>query len=130
MRLDDGFIAPLTDAQAGLWFAQRLDPANPGFNTGQYTEIQGKLDVEAFRRAVDETMLESQMLAIRVFERNDVPHLQYDSRWSPRLQVIDLRESSSPAAEAHASMQASLGQPIDLERCLGVQEILYVLGDT
>ena len=25
--------APLTEAQSGLWFAQRLDPAHPIFNT-------------------------------------------------------------------------------------------------
>ncbi|TCU97131.1 non-ribosomal peptide synthetase [Paracandidimonas soli] len=129
MRLEDGCVLPLTDAQAGLWFAQKLDPVNPVFNTGQYTEIRGGLDVDAFRRAVDETMAESQMLAVRVFERDSVPHLQYDSRLCPRLQVVDLRASEDPVGEAQARMRADLAQPAGLEQGLGVQEILYVLGD-
>lgn len=30
---------PLTEAQEGLWYAQQLDPRNPIFNTGHYTNI-------------------------------------------------------------------------------------------
>ena len=51
---------PLTEAQSGLWFAQRLDPANPIFNTAHYLDIRGDLDVEAFRAAVDRTAAEAE----------------------------------------------------------------------
>lgn len=29
---------PLTGAQAGIWFAQQLDPDNPIYNTGEYVD--------------------------------------------------------------------------------------------
>ena len=35
----------LTEAQNGLWYAQRLDPDNPIFNTGHVIEIDGPLDL-------------------------------------------------------------------------------------
>lgn len=37
----------LTEAQAGLWFAQRLAPDNPSFNTAHAVWIDGPLDVAA-----------------------------------------------------------------------------------
>src|SRR5690606_21620873 len=115
MQLEQGGTLPLTDAQAGLWFAQELDPVNTVFNTGQYTEIHGRLDVENFRRAVNDTMAEAQMLAVRVFERDNVPHLQYDSQLCPALQLVDLRMHDDPAAQAHERMRADLARPIDME---------------
>ncbi|MGE4336565.1 MAG: condensation domain-containing protein, partial [Pigmentiphaga sp.] len=60
--------APLTEAQLGLWYAQRLDPSNPVFNIGHYTEIEGTLDVERFRQAVDTALREADALAMRVVE--------------------------------------------------------------
>ncbi|WDZ73333.1 hypothetical protein PWW31_07780 [Vibrio harveyi] len=29
-------LLPLTDAQAGIWFAQLRDPKNPIYKTGEY----------------------------------------------------------------------------------------------
>ena len=65
---------PLTEAQAGLWYAQRLDPTNPIFNTAQYVDITGPLDVAAFRDAVNEAMREADALAVRVIDSADGPH--------------------------------------------------------
>jgi enterobactin synthetase component F len=44
----------LTEAQAGLWFAQRLAPDNPSFNTAHAVWIDGPLDVAAFVAAADQ----------------------------------------------------------------------------
>src|SRR5690606_28169848 len=60
-----GTGAPLTEAQTGLCDTQRSDPANPILNTGQYLDIAGRLAVEAFRKAVDETVEEAEALSLR-----------------------------------------------------------------
>jgi hypothetical protein len=71
---------PLTEAQLGLWYAQRLDPDNPVYNTGQYLDIAGPLDVEAFRRAVDTAIAEADALAVRIVETADGPRAAADDR--------------------------------------------------
>ena len=51
---------PLTAAQEGLWYAQRLDPGNPLFNTGHYLDLRGRLDLAAFRTAVNGMVAEAE----------------------------------------------------------------------
>ena len=38
-----GASLPLSAAQAGIWFAQALDRANPIYNTSEYVEIHGPM---------------------------------------------------------------------------------------
>ena len=81
----DSAARPLTEAQAGMWFAQRLDTGNPIFNTAQRTDIEGALDVAAFEWAVDTAMAECDGLALRVVEIDGVPHGVIDPAHRPRL---------------------------------------------
>ena len=46
----------LTEAQNGLWYAQRLDPDNPIFNTGHVIEIDGPLDMPALQEAAQRAL--------------------------------------------------------------------------
>lgn len=43
---------PLSAMQLGIWFAQQIDPLNPGFNIGEYVEVSGTLDPDLFERAL------------------------------------------------------------------------------
>jgi len=43
---------PLSAAQLGLWFAQKIDPTNPIYNLGQSIEIHGPVDPSLFKAAV------------------------------------------------------------------------------
>ncbi|MGW0044200.1 amino acid adenylation domain-containing protein [Rhodococcus sp. NPDC003348] len=56
----------LSCAQAGMWFAQQLDPENPTFVTGQCIEIAGPLDPDLLARAVDRVVDESPELRTRI----------------------------------------------------------------
>jgi len=111
-----GTTAPLTEAQAGMWFAQRLDAGNPIFNTAQRTDIEGDLDVDAFTWAVDTAMDECDSLALRVIEIDGVPHGVVDPSMRPRLQVIDVSLDADPQARAHALMVADMQRPSDPAR--------------
>ena len=118
----------LTEAQSGLWFAQRMDPGNPLFNTGQAVEIRGLLDVERFRAAVDQCMAEADALALRFVEDGDTVYQEIDEELRPCLQVIDLSASASPYEQAREAMRADSNSALD--PCVGplAVERLYVLG--
>src|SRR3546814_19789500 len=83
---------PLTEAQAGLWYAQRLDPGNPIFNTGHCTDIHSPLDLDCFPQAVAQPLYESLALSLRMSDLPACPALWIDP--APRLTLsIHLRHS-------------------------------------
>jgi len=133
-RQDDADIAaddatPLTEAQAGLWYAQRLDPANPIFNTGQVTELCGALDVTAFTRAVHAVMAEADGLCMVVREVEGAPMAGLDARLRPQLETIDLRAQPQARDAAMAAMRQDLATPVDLTRGPLVRQVLYRVRD-
>jgi enterobactin synthetase component F len=119
--------APLTEAQEGLWFAQVIDPGNPIFNTGEYLEIRGPLDVDAFRAAVDQVMAEADALSIRVEEGEDGPVQVVDAAVRPRLEVLDLSTLADPAAAVQQRMHLDMATPLDPTRDPLVAQRLFVL---
>ncbi|SIT83915.1 non-ribosomal peptide synthetase [Pontibaca methylaminivorans] len=119
---------PLTEAQTGLWYSQRLDPANPIFNTGQYLDLRGPLDVAAFRAAVDQVGEEAAALSLRFEDGPDGPVQRLDPDRRPRLAVIDLSGEPAPEEAALAAIRADMNTPVDpVEGALAAQ-VLYRLG--
>ncbi|RCK12961.1 hypothetical protein DT075_06980 [Bacillus licheniformis] len=64
---------PLSGAQAGIWFAQQLDPENPIYNTAEYVEIKGPLDQELFEKALRHVIKEAESFHARFGEDQDLP---------------------------------------------------------
>jgi len=120
---------PLTEAQAGLWYAQRLDPTNPIFNTGQVTELCGALDIAAFTHAVNAVMAQADGLCMVVREVNDAPMAVLDARLRPQLEVIDLRAQPQARDAAMAAMRQDLATPVDLARGPLARQVLYRVHD-
>lgn len=118
---------PLADAQTGLWFAQRLDPYNPIYNTGQYLQIEGPLNVEAFRQAVNQAHCEAPALAMQVVEESDETYMVRGE--CPELQIEDLRGVVNPYLTARERIAADMNIPLDPTRDALVAERLFVLGD-
>ena len=117
---------PLTEAQSGLWYAQALDPANPIFNTGQYLDLRGPLDVAALTRAVAQAGREAQALQLR-FAAEGEQYLVSDN-W-PRLEVTDCSGESDPAAAALALIRADMARPTDPTCDPMGRQRLFRLGD-
>ena len=125
----DGSVArPLTEAQAGMWFAQRMNPGNAIFNTAQRTDIEGALDVAAFTWAVDTAMAECGSLALRVVEIDGVPHAVVDSAHRPALRIRDCSAAIDPQADASAWMHHDRQQAIDPAADPLAAQWLIVLG--
>lgn len=119
----------LTEAQAGLWFAQRLAPDNPSFNTAHAVWIDGPLDVAAFVAAADQAAVEAQAFALRFAEGADGQPLQWhDPAHVPLLSVRDLAGEVGPASAARALMQADRLSAVDPTRDRISQQVLFDLG--
>lgn len=121
--------ANLTEAQTGLWYAQRLDPANPIFNTGHYTEIHGRLNVAAFDAAVNQAMREADSLSLRMLDLPDAPMQVLDEALRPRLRHVDLRQDDDAFERALAAMRRDMATPIDPTAGPLACEILFIVAD-
>lgn len=131
--VDGGGVTPglaLTEAQEGLWYAQRLDPGNPLFNTGHYLDLRGALDVEAFRAAVDGMVAEADSLAFRIEDSPAGVTQRLDPTLRPWLEVVDLSGEADPAGAARAAMAADMARPVDPARGKLAAERLYRLSAT
>lgn len=64
---------PLTGAQAGVWFAQAVEPDSPIFRAAEYLEIHGALDTALFERALRRMTAEADALHIRFADTEDGP---------------------------------------------------------
>ena len=123
-------VWPLTEAQAALWYAQRLDSGNPIFNTAQYTRLQGPLVRDAFVRAVEQTMQESTGLALRVHDVDGAPMGCIAPENVPQLQIVDCSAADDPQAMAIAHMTEDRMRPCDPQRDPLASQILFHLSDT
>lgn len=119
----------LTEAQTGLWFAQRLAPDNPSFNTAHAVWIDGPLDVTAFVAAADQAAFEAQAFALRFAEGADGQPLQWhDPAHVPLLSVRDVSAEADAAAAARSLMHADRLSPVDPARDRISQQMLLELG--
>ncbi|MCD9046415.1 amino acid adenylation domain-containing protein [Luteimonas sp. MHLX1A] len=119
---------PLTEAQSGLWYAQRLAPDNPAFNTAHALWIDGALDVAAFASAADRAAHEATALRLRMRDGDDGPRQVVDDAHLPRLEFIDLSVAVDPAAAARDAMRRDRGTPVDPVRDRLAVQHLYRLG--
>lgn len=120
--------ADITEAQSGLWFAQKLDPSNPIFNTAHYLDIQGALDVEAFRKAADTAALEAGSLSLQFEDRDGAVCQRIDPAFCPFLKIIDLSGEEDAHGRALAAIRADQETPTDPGRNPLAASMLFRLG--
>ncbi|MFE0151466.1 amino acid adenylation domain-containing protein [Nonomuraea sp. NPDC059007] len=121
-------ILPLSRAQSGLWFAQRLDPDNPIFNAAEYVEITGELDPALLVRAIDRVMDETDVLRVR-FEAEGESVRQRVADMTPyRARIVDVSDASDPHGAALERMRADLAEPLDLTGDDLVRQVVFTIG--
>ncbi|PVC83858.1 non-ribosomal peptide synthetase [Streptomyces sp. CS090A] len=106
---------PLTEAQLGLWSAQRLDPANPAYLTAEYVELTGELDEQAFATAVTRATGEADGFSVRFAADGDTVRQETGAVAPVRPDLLDFRQATDPRGAAHAWMAHDLSLPVDLE---------------
>ncbi|MET7443328.1 condensation domain-containing protein, partial [Streptomyces sp. NPDC005568] len=100
---------PLSGAQEGLWFAQRLAPGSAAYNTGEYVEIHGPLDTRLFETALRRTVAEADTFALRFPDTPDGPRCvtaEAPDAWP--LHRVDVSGAADPAAAAEEWIRRDL----------------------
>ncbi|MFJ4126338.1 amino acid adenylation domain-containing protein [[Kitasatospora] papulosa] len=117
----------LTAAQQGIWFAQRLDPADPSYNIAEYADILGPVDAGLLGRAVSHTATEMEALRSTFGEVDGVPYQRVEESASLAVPSVDLSGEEDPHAEALRRMRLCLAEAADLSAGPLVRVTLYRL---
>ncbi|MER5633308.1 amino acid adenylation domain-containing protein [Streptomyces nitrosporeus] len=122
-------VLPLTAAQAGMWYAQSLDPLSPAQNTAECLEIDGPLDAGLFAGALDRVTGEADALRVRVRSGAEGPRQYLAGSVRLPLSVHDLRETGEPDLRAEEWMRADLAEPFDLAEGPLFRHALFRVGE-
>ncbi|WP_407568092.1 non-ribosomal peptide synthetase DhbF [Bacillus subtilis] len=118
----------LTGAQTGIWFAQQLDPDNPIYNTAEYIEINGPINIALFEEALRHVIKEAESLHVRFGENMDGPWQMINPSPDVQLHVIDVSSEPDPEKAALNWMKADLAKPVDLGYDPLFNEALFIAG--
>ena len=119
---------PLSSAQAGVWFADQMDPTGCAFNIGEYLIIDGPVDPASFEAAARQVAGEVQALRIRLERTNGVPKQFVCPATDWTMSVYDLTREACPEEAALAWIRADFTRPLDLLRDPLVMWALFKLG--
>jgi len=64
---------PLSNSQEGLWFLEELDHAGPAYNVLLPVQVEGALDIDALRRAIQEIVRRHEILRTRFRAIDGIP---------------------------------------------------------
>jgi nonribosomal peptide synthetase DhbF len=106
---------PLSAAQFGIWFEQRINPAN-SYSISLFSEIQGPIDPNLFLVAARQAIMDTETLRVRLIEEVDGPRQVIDPVCEISIPLLDVSLESDPKAVAEAWMKSELAQPVDLLR--------------
>jgi nonribosomal peptide synthetase DhbF len=105
---------PLSAAQRGLWFAQKLGSSDAIFNLAESIEIHGPVDPVLFEDALRRAAEEADTVRVRFVEGVDGPRQMIAPVFGGPLPFIDVSAELDPRAAAERWMMEELTRPVDL----------------
>jgi amino acid adenylation domain-containing protein len=102
---------PLSLPQERVWFFEQISPGNLAYNFQATVSLQGKVDVDALRAALNEIVRRHEVLRTTFVAIDGVGHQQPLAEAEALLKVLDV-----PAAEADDVVAAELREPFDLTK--------------
>jgi len=111
-------LAPVSFAQARLWFLHQLDPENPAYNLATSVRLQGTLDTEALNRTFNEILRRHQVLRTHFISLAGQPAQAIAPAQTLHLSVIDLSALANREQELAIQQRASEAarQPFNLAK--------------
>ena len=109
---------PLTGAQRNVWFHQQLDPNEPAYNTGNYIELEGDIDVARLDRAQKRLFEETDVLRLGFHDIDGEPYQVVMAIPASDLRVWDLRDEGDAELRASQILEEEHYRLFDLERGL------------
>jgi enterobactin synthetase component F len=120
---------PLLAAQEGIWTGQEYDRDSPAFNTAEYVEIRGPVDVDLLSAAIQRAVTEADALHA-VFEADEEGRTwqRFRAERGCPLNVVDVQAEPDPTASALEWMRVDLAAPVDLRRDVLFHHAIFLLG--
>ncbi|MFE3492131.1 amino acid adenylation domain-containing protein [Streptomyces sp. NPDC059175] len=107
-------LLPLTGAQTGIWFDEKLAGDRLAYNMADYLDIAGPLDERLLVRALEAVCEEAACTRARFVEVDGVPVQRIDPLGELPLRTLDLSGHPEPVAEALRLMHDDLNEPFEL----------------
>ena len=110
-----GLWMPLTLAQLDFWEEFRFHPGESVSTVAHALELRGVADMAALTRAIEATIAETDIMALRfALDPDGQPVQRVEPGRRPVLRQIDLSGLPDGRARAFAMMQADVDAPLDL----------------
>ncbi|MFD1334936.1 amino acid adenylation domain-containing protein [Oceanobacillus iheyensis] len=107
---------PISDAQAGIWFAHQLDTTSASYNMGEYVEIKNSMNVALFIESIKQVVKETDSLHMKYGEDANGPWQQLQEPNHIEVQYIDISQMQSAKEEAIQLMKSDLHRRVDLRK--------------
>ena len=107
---------PLSFAQERLWLIHRMDPGSAAYNVPLFSRIDGPLDVEALRLALETVVHRHEALRTVFREEGGEPVQHVLPRSTFPLPLVDLSEDADREARGLRLAEDEARRPFDLER--------------
>lgn len=111
---------PLTDAALGIWYAQHMKTSSL-YNTAEYVELQGEINIPLLLKAVEDTITSANSLHIDCFEQDH-------QVWHSLKDVVTFRcehQQCSSLDEAKRMMDEDVGTILNLTEDSLVRAIVF-----
>lgn len=105
----------LTEAQLGIWLGHQRARDPSVYNAAECIILRGKLDVELFQRALDETLREAVALHVAFPEVNGEPRLVPLKYVGPRCSIVDLSGVDQPERALELAAEEELGRSFAID---------------
>jgi amino acid adenylation domain-containing protein len=105
---------PLSSAQIGMWFMQKLVSSASTVNIAEAIEIHGAIDPELFEIALRQVAMEADAVRVRLIETPDGPQQIIAATFDGQIPFFDVSAEADPQAAAQRWMMAEFTQPVDL----------------
>jgi enterobactin synthetase component F len=106
---------PLTVAQRGLWFSQKI-ALGALMNIAEAIEICGAIDPVIFRKALHRVASEAEQLRVCIVEEDGKPRQIVRAAYEGEFPYLDMSLRPDPQAAIHEWMMEELCRPLDLAR--------------
>src|SRR5882762_2607963 len=94
---------PLTTAQRGLWFSQKITPGAI-MNIAEAVEICGPIRPDIFQQALHQVVAEAEQLRVRVVEQDARPRQILRPFFEGDFPYLDMSREADPRAAIEAWM--------------------------
>jgi len=124
----------LTPPERALWLGQQLDPESPLYNMAVSVELDGELDIERLRRALERVVAETEALRTTILQERGEPCAVVVPDMSLELHVVRVDPGSWANGVVGDLVEERVRRPFDLARAMtdialfvgGGRSLLYI----